>query len=345
MLDDHQTQLIAVEVIRTLRGRFESYPTDTEKNRNAPFHEAFLEAFKDDISKHVSDTSYLITLSSWLHGLNTTLGAAFFENVAHILSTGEKNSFKNQELGIKQQTNITTIITDLQNSAHEPNIKRERDLIKYDSSDMMTNAPNLTADCYVETSDSILAIELKSVRPNSGEMKSEKNKILNGTAVLEKLNPNKEIEFFIGFPFDPLDEGTGYDKDRFMKSIINMNKYFHPDEVLLAEELWNKLSGEENTMENLLVIIRDIATPNFMEEFEHINKLENYKNYPDKTREILKRWHLKEELLILNHIDELFEKSKKDKKLNRFLHTKLLVNSSNIYSVDRHNYLKEFIDA
>ena len=81
---------IAFEVIRTLISRFESFPNDSTTNRNAPFHEAFLNAFKDKLEEKVSDIPFMISLSSWMHGLNTTLGQQFFENVAHIVSNGTK---------------------------------------------------------------------------------------------------------------------------------------------------------------------------------------------------------------------------------------------------------------
>ena len=81
---------IAFEVIRTLISRFESFPNDSTSNRNAPFHEAFLNAFKDKLEEKVSDIPFIISLSSWMHGLNTTLGQQFFENVAHIVSNGTK---------------------------------------------------------------------------------------------------------------------------------------------------------------------------------------------------------------------------------------------------------------
>ena len=37
---------IALEIIKTLKSRFDNFPEDASDNRNAPFHEAFLEAFK-----------------------------------------------------------------------------------------------------------------------------------------------------------------------------------------------------------------------------------------------------------------------------------------------------------
>ncbi len=91
-----------------------------------------------------------------------------------------------------------------------------------------------------------IAIEVKSVKPNSGEMKGEKQKILEGKAALYRKFPDKEIQFYIGFPFDPTvnpeDESvTSFNKSRFLGSIINMNKYFALDETLVASELWDFL--------------------------------------------------------------------------------------------------------
>ena len=84
-LSNKVKEKISIEVIKTLMARFETFPEDASKNRNAPLHESFLKAFSDKIEGKVTDTPFLISLSSWLHGLNTTLGQSFFENVAHHL--------------------------------------------------------------------------------------------------------------------------------------------------------------------------------------------------------------------------------------------------------------------
>ena len=86
MLDFKIKEKIALEVIRTLYHRFNNFPENADKNRNAPFHEAFLKAFSDKLQGKVPDTPFFISLSSWLHGLNTTLGQSFFEKVSHHLS-------------------------------------------------------------------------------------------------------------------------------------------------------------------------------------------------------------------------------------------------------------------
>lgn len=223
-LTNEQKEKISIEVIKTLITRFESFPKDSSNNRNAPFHEAFLKAFSDQLGGKVSATPFFISLASWLHGLNTTLGQTFFERVAHILCDGEKREYTSGKgkLGhlhmIKRQKDIVSeIITELSNSAKLPNLTDENSLLfqKYTPSTLV-NAMDFSADVFFEDKDSIIAIELKSVKPNSGEMKGEKQKILEGKAALYQKFPNKNVSFYMGFPFDPTaDTPTSYDKTRF----------------------------------------------------------------------------------------------------------------------------------
>lgn len=75
---------------------------------------------------------FFISLSSWLHGPNTTLGQSFFENVAHILCDGEKREYTSKKLGnllvhSTQKSNINTIITNLSNFITRPDPKGENE--------------------------------------------------------------------------------------------------------------------------------------------------------------------------------------------------------------------------
>jgi len=79
VLSDRIKEKISIEVIKTLVARFKNFPEDSSNNRNAPFHEAFLNAFADKLEGKVLDIPFFISLSSWLHGLNTTLGQAFLK--------------------------------------------------------------------------------------------------------------------------------------------------------------------------------------------------------------------------------------------------------------------------
>ncbi len=171
------------------------------------------------------------------------------------------------------------------------------------------SAPDFTVDNLVITNDYIEAIELKSVHPNAGEMKGEKQKILNGKAVLQKKFSNKKIKYFIGFPFDPLNNNdTGYNKERFIKSVIEHEKFFHKEEILIADELWDKVSGGQNTMREILDIINAISTPEFIDKFNFINDPLNFESDNNKYFKILNEWHMFDEIKIFYNYDILKNK-------------------------------------
>lgn len=321
MINQKKTQQIATTVIKILLQRFETFPADASNNRNAPFHEAFLNAFQDKFNGKVSNIPFFISLSSWLHGLNTTLGQTFFEKVAHILSDGEKREYTSKKLGNKQihetqKNNINEVMTRLSNSQGAPDLQRENEQIFINDATGLVNALDFSADVFIEDDQNVTAIELKSVKPNSGEMRGEKQKILEGKAALYKMFPNKNIKFFVGFPFDPTsDTPTDFDKTRFLGSIINMTKFFDPNETLVAKELWDYLSGEANTMENIIEIINKISTPEFMEKFNFVNNSEN--RVHGRYLTILKEWFLFSEVELVEKNLQIKELIQHDQRLQR----------------------------
>jgi hypothetical protein len=281
-----------------LFSRFENFPEDASNNRNAPFHEAFLKAFSNKLGNRVSDVPFFISLSSWLHGLNTTLGQSFFESVAHILSEGYKKAFTSKGNSLLKVTQnqiraTSNIITELKNYTETPDLNRENNLIFNISTQPDLDANSFTVDVYIESSTNIIAIELKSVRPNSGEMGGEKLKILLAKAGLHNMFIGKEINYYIGFPFDPTSNTpTGHDKARFLDYLVDGSKYFALDEVLVANELWDFLSGDSNTMEQILEIINAIATPEFINKYHYLNNNSNRLNDTENYNNLLKKWFL-----------------------------------------------------
>lgn len=335
---DDINEKISYEVIKTLFNQFSKFPEDASNNRNAPFHEAFLRAFQDKLDDKVTDVPFLLSLKNWLHGLETSLGQSFFEKTAHILSEGEKREYTSKKLGnlpiTSTQKNIANeIITSLSNGVSNPSLIDENDkLLSNDDSDEV-NAIDFSADVFIEEENKIIAIELKSVKPNSGEMRGEKQKILEGKTALFQKFPNKQIEFFIGFPFDPTsEEDTTYDKTRFLGSIINMTKYFDPDETLVASELWDLLSGQTETMEDILAIINTIATTEFLEKYQFINDKSNI-DFP-RYSEILSEWNLKSELKIIEEQEQLLQNNSTKK-----LFKQTPFDSKGVYKLDRSNSL------
>ncbi len=344
-MNDTKKQKIAEVVIEVLIKRFEKFPEDATNNRNAPFHAAFLNAFRDKLENQDFDVPFFVSLSSWLHGLSTTLGQTFFERTAHILSDGEKREYTSKKLGNlqmhqTQKNKINEIMTALSNSERVPNFMQEQQEINSCSLNEMINSVDFAADVWYEDSDNIVAIEMKSVKPNSGEMKNEKNRILEGRASLKNSNPNKNISFYIGFPFDPTsDSDVNYDKNRFMASVINMNKFFDPDEVLLASELWDKLSGETGTMESILMIINSISQTNFMENYQYLQDGSNRNN--PRYAQILNDWYLFSESRILENEAKIITTIQDDMALQRFFNQKIFKKEK--YNWDRASKILEII--
>ncbi|MDD3282475.1 MAG: TdeIII family type II restriction endonuclease [Candidatus Cloacimonetes bacterium] len=305
-LPNDVNQSISIAVIEILKSRFDKFPSDYTTNRNAPFHEAFLSAFRDKMAVSKTDPTLLVSLSSWLHGLNTTLGQSFFERVANILCGGEKKEWTskkdgNLQISHKQKEIINTICTELSNSSCVPCKNREEKLINEASGGELVNALDFSADVlFVDEDETINAIELKSVKPNSGELRGEKQKILEGRTALNHLYKGKRVNFFIGFPFDPTvteeEDACSYNKNRFLSKIIGGDKFFDSDEILIASELWDYLSGQPNTMQSIIELINNIATTEFERKFEQLYRYE----FPsfDAKMHLLEEWKLYDELKI-----------------------------------------------
>ncbi len=315
-IPNEKKERIAHSVIKVLYSRFSSFPENYNNNRNAPFHIAFLNAFKSRLKGRVKNIPDYISLSSWMHGLNTSLGQSFFESVAHILCDGEKRDFKGKKIYTKQISAIADIMINLKNGETRPSLIQENKIIQDTANGSLQIASNFTADCFFETNDKVVAIELKSVRPNSGEMRGEKHKILQSKAILQLLYPHKTVYYFFGFPFDPTAETEiSYNKIRFLKYLVEAEKFLDEKELLIADELWSYLAGSKNAMSEILNIINTIATPRFMDIFNQIQSItpQNMSQY----QQILNNWFLYSELSILKKIPSIITDPSKQRILNQ----------------------------
>lgn len=313
-MDDKIKQNIALETIKVLKSRMDSFPDTANMIRNAPFHKAFLRAFKSRLSSLHTDVDNIISISSWLHGFNTTLGQSFFENVANSLCDGEKRKFSGEEFKIyeNQEIAIAEIMTNLKNGDTPPNVLKEDAILKENAHGKLITGTNFTVDCFFEDKNKIVAIELKSVRPNSGETRGEKQKILKAKAALRHYYgkipgcQDKKVYYYFGFPFDPTaDTDTGYCEESFMNNMVEFSKFCAPNEILLADKLWSFLSGEANTMAQILNIICNISNDTFYQDFCFLCMPHVIEQDSQKYREIISRWHLTDEVAILDHWNEI----------------------------------------
>jgi len=323
-LPQNKIEKIALQVIKVLCQHVSTFSADALGTRNVPFHTAFLNAFRNRSEDHVSDISEFICLNGGFHGLNTTLGQSFFEKVSHILCDGEKKEYKDLWISQQQQSAVTDIITTLKNGQQSPHLHRENTLIFCNNTPQDKQIANFSADCYYEDTHSVVAIELKTVRPNSGVFKNEKDKILSAKAGLKNKYPNKKIFYYLAFPFDPLsDTPTGSDKTRFMRHSVDFTKFIAPDEVLLADELWDFLSDDTGTMQQILDVINVIATTDFQDKYNFLNEPQNRKNGWTRYLQQLNEWKLFSEIAWLDTVQQKQNPSKTlIRKLNQSLFDK-----------------------
>ena len=354
MISNLQKEKIAIQVIRTLYSQFDKFPEDVSKNRNAPFHEAFLKAFGNKLEGKVSSIPIFISLSSWIHGLNTSLGQSFFENVGQILCNGTKKEFTSKgnsllKLSSSQKLKIANIIIGLSNSDFLPDSLIDQEEIE-ELIEELEDATGFTSDIFFEDNEQVVCIELKTVKPNKGVFKVEKQKILEAKAALRSAYPNKEIKFFIGFPFDPLsNEPTDYDKQRFMDYSVDFRKYFAESEFLLSAELWDYLSGTTQTMETILEIINSIATVEFVENFDFLRDKNNTLRKEEYVN-LLRRWYLFREATLVENQEDIYAKISSNSNLVRIFNQdvfKVLRNNDDYkteYNENRISQLLEFLD-
>ncbi len=287
---------------------------------------AFLKAFQGRLEEHVADIPFFISLASWFHGLNTTMGQQFFEKVSHILCDGTKKKFESPLILSAQAEVISDRIARLKNNLARPDLEEEDRLIEVQNSQSRKEIDNFTVDCYFEDDEGVVAIELKTVRPNSGEFKGEKQKILRGRAFLRNTNPGKVVRYFLGFPFDPLSRTpTGSDKEGFIEYSVDFKKFFDPSEILLAGGLWDFLSGTDNTMQQLLDIINAIATPDFMEKYAFLNLPDNKTNNREQYLRLLAEWKLISETKLVLNEQAVLERIGGDRAMTRKFHQPMFI--------------------
>lgn len=357
MVENNNKEQIALIVMDLLSKQFTKYPDISTSNRNAPFQEGFLNTFSDRLNENTLTVQYFLSLASWSHGLSTAMGMSFFEKLAHIISGGAKKGFTVNEgtllkITSQQKSAVNTIITRLKNGVDSPNLVNENLQIKDRINDPTEDSTSFTADVFFEQEDKVVAIELKSVRPNAGEMKGEKQKLLEAKAALSHEYQGKTIKYFMAFPFDPTSStSTEYDKERFLDYLIDAKKYLHVDEILLGQEFWQYLSGDRDTMQDILTIINDIANPHFLDNLEYLNNSDNRTEDEENYKILLQKWCLFRELEIFEYNSiikaKLGDDQIRDSKIKKHYidHVLKIGAKGKIkYNKNRYEYLKKIID-
>lgn len=215
--------------------------TIEELKRAFPFHALF---FTDDA----------IIAFKLQRSIVTTLGMKIYPQIARIIAKDRYEKVYidhpiEKEIPEEKANVIERIITNLRQGRIKPDFEREVAEIRRSERGNLVKR-RIIADIFIEDhEDGPLFMEVKSPRPNLDVCAESKKKMLYFRAFFENENP----QAFIGFPYNPFVYRDKYEHN-FVFRIFDFD-----NEVLLGEEMWDKLGGEGTFAEllNLLEELKD----------------------------------------------------------------------------------------
>lgn len=181
----------------------------------------------------------------------TKMGMTLYPKIAEIIAGDQYREVHHDyeivgELEAAKVNEIDGIINNLRAGRMNPNFDREMQSI-LSASGGRKQKVRIIADLFVgDFKPGPLFLEIKSPRPNLDVCAESKKKMLFFRALFADRNP----QAFLAFSYNPFVHRERY-KHSFTKRIMDMHR-----EVLIGEEMWDKLGGE-GTYNELLDIIEE----------------------------------------------------------------------------------------
>ncbi len=229
------------DIVKKFAQKKKKIPFTIEELKKAfPFHTIF---FPDEALVSFKQQRSIVT----------SMGMTLYPNVAVIIAKDKyKEVHRNHEiirkLDVAKINIIDKIINDLREGRRKPNFDQEMQEIFDTSNRGRSQTVRVIADLFIGNfKPGPLFLEIKSPRPNLDVCAESKKKMLFFRALLLNKNP----EAFLAFPYNPFVHREKY-AHRFTKMIMDIEK-----EVLIGEEMWDKLGGE-GTYEEILDIIEEV---------------------------------------------------------------------------------------
>jgi hypothetical protein len=236
-LTEEQVLMIEEALKNSLRNKMNNYKPET---KCMPFHTRLLG--KDRLA-----------LFSFIHSLNTNFGTTIFEPVALALAKNKhKSALKQQVAGnvisYEAQIVIQEIMDKLTTGFCSPNKELEIEAIREvcQKGKMVKVKPTKIDLKIIDNNDYTYLIDIKTVKPNKGNFKEFKRTLLEWVAVTLANNPEQKVNTLIAIPYNPY-EPHPYNRWTMVGMIDIKN------ELLVAEEFWEFLGGQNSYVEILKV--------------------------------------------------------------------------------------------
>jgi len=219
---------------------------------------------QDKLDSYARETTYMpflvrliqdeekVSSYSFIHSIATTLGMSIYEEVAKIIA--EPHS---QAVGVKvdldstlsdeQLKVIEKIVTELRDGRRKVNKEEEtKEVLSVNPEGGKPYKKDRLADFFMKRDGKEYYFEIKTVKPNIDVFTTSKIKLLQWIA-----RKQKQIITIVAFPYNPY---YPQPYTRFTEQgVVEKNK-----ELLVGEEFWNFLGGED-TYEELLELFDEIG--------------------------------------------------------------------------------------
>lgn len=199
--------------------------------------------------------SNYVNLHSFIHSIATTLGTSIYVQISKIIA--ESNDFTNcsslnlYDLTTLSQTQISKIeeiIEQLNNPNNESSYESEtEEILQIGNSGGRRHKGDTSVKLSIEKSSLQYLILIKSAKPNLGELRTFKRKLLKWRARLNQEN----IRTILAYPFNPF-----YPEEY---QHFASKKYFEKGkELLIGAEYWDFIGGI-NTNDELVEIFEELC--------------------------------------------------------------------------------------
>lgn len=229
-------------LITVVREKLRTYQPETT---HMPFHHRLLG--KDRYA-----------MFSFIQSMNTTFGMSIWEQVAVILAQDAGKYAKRQykllgEIDDETQKVIDSILYKLRIGEIVPNKQMEIETIrKKIKKGRLKEYPDCVVDLFLKTEHEEHYFDITSAKPNMKEFVALKLKLLKWTAL--RLCQDREANVFtrLAIPYNPY-HPEPYERWT-LKGLYDLNS----GEILIGEEFWNFVAGEE-IYEELLNIFHKVG--------------------------------------------------------------------------------------
>ena len=242
-LTTQQQHEIADLLKEKIRHKLQGYSPETN---HMPFHTRLLGRDR-------------MALFSFVQSINTTLGQSVFEQVAavianpHFLQVVHQYKDFNNTISRSAQRVIQEIMDDISTARSHPNkIAESQRILQISQQGPFITVKKPRIDLFVKSTDGTeFYFDIKTAKPNIAEFKAHKRKLLEWVAIRGAIDNSVNIKTLIAIPYNP------YEPEPYQRWTLQ-GLFDLENEIMVAEEFWNFLGGE-NTYEQLLSVFETVG--------------------------------------------------------------------------------------